>query len=70
MPRRAAAYSGARHFDTRDGQLSTASGEAHGTRLDEVNTALIHVVREMLGIDTEEVRFTDGTLPRPGASIV
>ena len=48
-------YSGARHFDTRGRQLLDGIQQARGTRLDEVNTALIHVVREMLGIDTEMV---------------
>lgn len=46
-------YSGARHFDTRGRQLLDGIQQARGTRLDEVNTALIHVVRQMLGIDTE-----------------
>ncbi len=45
-------YAGARHFRTRGRDLIDRIHLARGERLDEVNMALIEVVREMLGITT------------------
>jgi WbqC-like protein family len=45
-------YAGSRHFGTRGAQLVERILAADGTRLDEVNLAMIEIVRDMLGITT------------------
>jgi len=57
-------YTGSRHFASRGRELLEGIAaievdeRGDGARLDEVNVALIHVVRRMLGLETELV-FTD-----------
>ncbi len=48
-------YAGARYFTARSPELLAAIEAAEGRTLDEVNLALIHVIRDLLGIDTELV---------------
>ena len=45
-------YTGAKHFSTRGIELVDRILAAEGTRLDEVNIAMIEIVRDMLGITT------------------
>ncbi|MFN8045885.1 MAG: WbqC family protein [Dermatophilaceae bacterium] len=45
-------YTGARHFKARSPELLEHISAAEGTRLDEVNLALIEIVRHLLGIST------------------
>lgn len=45
-------YTGARHFRTRGADLLARIQAADGSRLDEVNIALIEAVRDLLGITT------------------
>jgi hypothetical protein len=46
---------GAPHFPTRGAELLDGIQNAQGSRLDEVNLALIRLVQGMLGIETELV---------------
>lgn len=48
-------YAGARHFRTRGLELLDRITACEGSTLDEVNLSMIHVVRELLGIQTELV---------------
>lgn len=48
-------YVGAKHWSTRGTDLCDRILACEGARLDEVNIAMIHVLRELLGIDTELV---------------
>lgn len=45
-------YTGAKHFSSRGVELVDRILDAEGTRLDEVNMAMIEIVRDMLGITT------------------
>jgi WbqC-like protein family len=58
-------YARARHFPTRGEELVARIEAASGTRLDEVNLAMIRILCDLLGIDTELV-ITD---PPQGAGI-
>lgn len=56
-------YSAARYFKTRGRELCERIEAAQGRSLDEVNTAMIEIVRDMLGITTPLV-----TTPPPRAT--
>ncbi|MBK9475406.1 MAG: WbqC family protein [Tetrasphaera sp.] len=58
-------YTGARHFRTRGAELLERIEGASGASLVEVNTALIEVIRDLLGITTPLLR----TDPPVGAGI-
>ena len=45
-------YTGARHYRTRGVDLLERVTAAEGTRLDEVNLALVEIIRDLLGITT------------------